>query len=192
MNLRLIVFAVCIILAVRSGQTFAKHTIQTGGEQKSNPKIKSLTEARKPKHRYLRHRRRHRRTARKPSTPAIPQAGITTASGLTYVITQHGTGREPQPGETVIVNYTGLLGTGTKFDSSLDHGKPFEFKLGAGMVIKGWDEGIAKLRVGDQATLIIPPGLGYGARGAGGVIPPNATLIFIVELVGIKEVGSSN
>jgi FKBP-type peptidyl-prolyl cis-trans isomerase len=87
----------------------------------------------------------------------------------------------------VIVHYTGLLGTGVKFDSSLDRGTPFTFPLGAGRVIKGWDEGIAKLRVGEQATLIIPPQLGYGERGAGGVIPPNATLIFLVELVGIKE-----
>lgn len=137
-----------------------------------------------------RHQRRRRTRAAKPKPPATPiieQAGITTASGLTYIITQHGTGRQPVPGETVIVNYTGLLGSGAKFDSSLDRSGPFEFLLGAGRVIKGWDEGIAKLHVGDQATLIIPPGIGYGARGAGGVIPPNATLIFLVELVGIKE-----
>ncbi len=85
------------------------------------------------------------------------------------------------------VNYTGLLGSGVKFDSSLDRGQPFEFPLGMGRVIKGWDEGIAKLRVGEQATLIIPPQIAYGERGAGGVIPPNAKLIFLVELVGIKE-----
>lgn len=122
----------------------------------------------------------------------MSSAAITTPSGLVYVITQHGSGRQPLAGETVIVNYTGLLGSGIKFDSSLDHGKPFEFPLGAGRVIKGWDEGIARLHVGDQATLIIPPSLGYGARGAGGVIPPNATLIFLVELVGIKEAGTPN
>ena len=114
----------------------------------------------------------------------------TTPSGLVYVITQKGSGRQPLSGETVIVHYTGLLGNGAKFDSSLDRGKPFEFPLGQGQVIKGWDEGIAKLHVGDQATLIIPPELGYGATGAGGVIPPNATLIFLVELVGIKEASS--
>jgi FKBP-type peptidyl-prolyl cis-trans isomerase len=87
----------------------------------------------------------------------------------------------------VIVNYTGLLSNGLKFDSSLDRGQPFKFKLGLGRVIKGWDEGIAKLRVGEQATLVIPSQLGYGPRGAGGVIPPDATLIFVVELVSIEE-----
>ncbi len=93
----------------------------------------------------------------------------------------------PKAGETVVVHYTGTLTNGIKFDSSRDRGQPFEFPLGAGRVIKGWDEGIAKLRIGDQAILVIPPTLGYGARGAGGgEIPPNATLIFIVELVNIK------
>lgn len=134
-------------------------------------------------------RRQRRTTARAvvPKTPTIPQAAVTTASGLTYIITRHGTGRLPENGETVIVNYTGLLGNGTKFDSSLDHGAAIEFPLGVGKVIKGWDEGIGKLHIGDQATLIIPPQIGYGERGAGGVIPPNATLIFLVELVGIRE-----
>jgi FKBP-type peptidyl-prolyl cis-trans isomerase len=110
-----------------------------------------------------------------------------TPSGLIYVITRRSSRQTPRSGETVIVNYTGLLGSGVKFDSSLDRGQPFKFKLGAGRVIKGWDEGIAKLRVGEQATLIIPPHLGYGAKGAGGVIPPNATLIFTVELIGVEE-----
>jgi len=117
-----------------------------------------------------------------PKGPAI-----TTRTGLTYIITRQSKERHPQPGDTVLVNYTGLLPSGVKFDSSLDRGQPFDFPLGKGRVIKGWDEGIAKLRVGEQATLIIPPQLGYGDRGAGGVIPPNATLIFLVELVGIKE-----
>ncbi len=119
-------------------------------------------------------------------------AAITTPTGLTYVITRRSQERQPRPGETVVVNYTGLLGNGVKFDSSLDRGEPFNFPLGMGRVIKGWDEGIAKLRVGEQATLIIPPQLGYGERGAGGVIPPNATLIFLVELVGIKEPPKTN
>lgn len=86
-----------------------------------------------------------------------------------------------------MVQYTGLLTNGTQFDSSLTRNQPISFRIGAGQVIKGWDEGIAQLRVGDQATLIIPPQLGYGERGAGGVIPPNAMLIFIVEVVGVKE-----
>src|SRR5688572_7660295 len=97
-------------------------------------------------------------------TPAMAK----TPSGLICVITRRRSGRLARAGETVIVNYTGLLGSGVKFDSSLDAGQPFKFKLGAGRVIKGWDEGIAKLRVGEQATLIIPPHLGYGAVGAGG------------------------
>ena len=132
---------------------------------------------------------------RKPATPvrALSTPGMTkTPSGLIYVITRRSSGRLPRAGETVVVNYTGLLGSGVKFDSSLDGGQPFKFKLGAGRVIKGWDEGIAKLRVGEQATLIIPSHLGYGAKGAGGVIPPDATLIFLVELIGIEEVPISN
>lgn len=144
------------------------------------------TNARSSITRHPRHR--HRKPSAKMSRAVtVPQMATTTASGLTYVITQHGTGRIPLAGETVIVNYTGLLGNGTKFDSSLDHGAPFEFPLGVGRVIKGWDEGVAKLHLGDQATLIIPASIGYGERGMGGVIPPNATLIFLVELVGIKE-----
>lgn len=120
-------------------------------------------------------------------------AATTTPTGLTYIITRRSQERQPLPGETVVVNYTGILGNGVKFDSSLDRGEPFNFPLGMGRVIKGWDEGIAKLRVGEQATLIIPPQLGYGERGAGGgAIPPNATLIFIVELIGIKEPPKTN
>ena len=131
-------------------------------------------------------RRVHRHRVRK-TKPVTPVSAMTkTPSGLIYVITRRSTGQAPRSGDTVVVNYTGLLGSGVKFDSSLDRGEPFKFKLGAGRVIKGWDEGIAKLRVGEQATLIIPPQLGYGAKGAGGVIPPDATLIFIVELIGVE------
>jgi peptidylprolyl isomerase len=117
----------------------------------------------------------------------VASLATTTPSGLTYMVTRHGTGQPVKVGDTVLVHYTGLLTNGAKFDSSLDRNEPIAFPLGAGRVIKGWDEGIARLRVGDQATLIIPPELGYGAKGAGGVIPPNATLIFIVEVVGVKE-----
>jgi peptidylprolyl isomerase len=132
---------------------------------------------------------RSRRSKRVKSVrPAAKGSAVaTTPSGLMYVITRRSNGRVPRVGETVIVNYTGLLGNGVKFDSSLDRGQPFKFKLGAGRVIKGWDEGLAKLRVGEQATLIIPPQLGYGAAGAGGVIPPDAVLIFVIELMGIEE-----
>jgi len=126
---------------------------------------------------------------RTPAAAALSTPGMTkTPSGLIYVITKRSTGELPRAGQTVVVNYTGLLGTGVKFDSSLDRGQPFKFPLGKGRVIKGWDEGIAKLRVGEQATLIIPSHLGYGAKGAGGgLIPPDATLIFIVELIGVEE-----
>lgn len=126
-------------------------------------------------------------------TPAAPESPVTvTPSGLIYVITKRTEGRLPKNGETVSVNYTGLLTDGVKFDSSLDRGEPIKFKLGIGRVIKGWDEGVAKLRVGEQATLIIPPALGYGAEGAGGVIPPGATLIFVVQLMGIEEPAPGN
>jgi peptidylprolyl isomerase len=132
----------------------------------------------------------------KPPTPVkedLTTPGMTkTPSGLIYVVTKRSTGQLPKAGQIVAVNYTGLLGTGVKFDSSLDRGQPIKFPLGRGRVIKGWDEGIAKLRVGEQATLIIPPDLGYGAKGAGDVIPPDATLIFIVELMAVVEAPTSN
>lgn len=126
---------------------------------------------------------------RSAKAAVIPTGAIKTRTGLTYLITKRGTGRRrPLKGQTVSVHYTGTLTNGVKFDSSRDRNEPIEFLIGMGKVIKGWDEGIGKLRVGDQAILVIPPKLGYGARGAGGgVIPPNATLIFIVELVEIKD-----
>ncbi len=115
---------------------------------------------------------------------------ITTASGVQYHDEQVGTGPEPQAGQTVTVQYTGWLyedgQKGTKFDSSRDRNEPFSFELGSGHVIAGWDTGVATMHVGGRRTLIIPPAQGYGERGAGGVIPPNATLIFDVELLGIK------
>ncbi|NUN64819.1 FKBP-type peptidyl-prolyl cis-trans isomerase [Pseudanabaena biceps] len=109
-----------------------------------------------------------------------------TGTGLKYQVITAGTGATPKKGDTVIVHYTGTLEDGSKFDSSRDRNSPFSFKLGVGQVIKGWDEGLSIMRVGDRFKLIIPPDLGYGARGAGGVIPPNATLIFDVELLRIS------
>jgi FKBP-type peptidyl-prolyl cis-trans isomerase FkpA len=113
----------------------------------------------------------------------------TTASGLIYDDKVVGTGAEAKGGQRVSVHYTGWLfyggERGKKFDSSKDRGEPFDFPLGAGHVIKGWDEGVAGMKVGGTRLLTIPPQLGYGARGAGGVIPPNATLIFEVELLGV-------
>ncbi|MBE9137158.1 FKBP-type peptidyl-prolyl cis-trans isomerase [Nodosilinea sp. LEGE 07088] len=110
---------------------------------------------------------------------------ITTDSGLQYVDLVEGTGAMPQSGQRVTVHYTGTLEDGTKFDSSRDRGRPFSFQIGVGQVIKGWDEGVGTMRVGGQRKLVIPAELGYGSRGAGGVIPPNATLLFDVELLRI-------
>ena len=121
---------------------------------------------------------------------ATAASAVTTASGLQYTDEVRGTGVEPQPGQTVTVQYTGWLDNngqkGRKFDSSLDRNKPFSFVLGQGQVIQGWDQGVATMHVGGKRTLIIPPDLGYGDRGAGnGVIPPGATLIFDVELLSV-------
>jgi FKBP-type peptidyl-prolyl cis-trans isomerase len=117
-------------------------------------------------------------------------AMITTASGLQFEDTTLGTGAEAVAGKTCQMHYTGWLwvdsAKGTKFDSSLDRGDPFSFALGAGQVIKGWDEGVAGMKIGGKRTLLIPSSLGYGARGAGGVIPPNATLLFEVQLLGLS------
>jgi peptidylprolyl isomerase len=126
------------------------------------------------------------------ATRASAQTGkaMTTASGLQIIDIKEGTGASPKPGQTCVMHYTGWLyengQKGKKFDSSVDRNEPFDFPIGMGRVIKGWDEGVASMKVGGKRTLIIPPALGYGARGAGGVIPPNATLMFDVELLAVK------
>mgnify|MGYP001589862555 CR=1 FL=1 len=116
------------------------------------------------------------------------QAGqaVTTDSGLQYIDLVEGKGRQAELGDQATVHYTGWLANGTKFDSSLDRGQPFSFRVGAGQVIKGWDEGVGTMKVGGKRKLIIPPDLAYGPRGAGNVIPPNATLTFEVELLGLR------
>ena len=126
------------------------------------------------------------------TSSALAQTGkaMTTPSGLQITDTKVGTGATPKTGQTCVMHYTGWLyqngAKGQKFDSSVDRGQPFEFPIGTRRVIAGWDEGVATMKVGGKRTLIIPPELGYGARGAGGVIPPNATLIFEVELLDVK------
>ncbi|WP_298883780.1 FKBP-type peptidyl-prolyl cis-trans isomerase [uncultured Bradyrhizobium sp.] len=126
------------------------------------------------------------------TTASAQTAGktMTTASGLQITDSVVGTGASPKPGQICVMHYTGWLyengQKGKKFDSSVDRNEPFEFPIGKGRVIAGWDEGVATMKVGGKRTLIIPPQLGYGARGAGGVIPPNATLMFDVELLGVK------
>ena len=120
------------------------------------------------------------------SGKAAEEAMVTAASGLQYVDLVVGSGREAHAGETAIVHYTGKLADGTKFDSSKDRNDPFSFRLGAGHVIKGWDEGVEGMKIGGIRKLVIPPQLGYGSRGAGSAIPPNATLIFEVELLDLR------
>ncbi len=124
--------------------------------------------------------------AAQSSAAKVPGGGaVTSPSGLQYIDQVVGAGLQPKKGQTVVVNYTGYLDTGAKFDSSIDRGQPFEFVLGAGQVIPGWDEGIASMHIGGKRKLIIPPNLAYGAKGQG-PIPPNARLTFDVELLAIK------
>ena len=120
------------------------------------------------------------------SPPTEKGETVTTKSGLKYIDENEGTGKEAKAGNTVSVHYTGTLKDGTKFDSSRDRGQPFNFPLGAGRVIKGWDEGVAGMKPGGKRKLTIPSALGYGSRGAGGVIPPNADLVFEVELLKVR------
>src|SRR5512141_2421803 len=110
-----------------------------------------------------------------------------TANGVTWEVIKEGTGASPVPGDAVKVHYTGWLENGTKFDSSVDRNQPFDFIIGVGQVVPGWDEGVMTMRVGGKRKLVIPPQLGYGASGAGGAIPPNATLIFEVELLDVAR-----
>lgn len=118
--------------------------------------------------------------------PAQQEAMVRTSSGLEYVDLVIGKGQEAKAGDMAVVHYTGWLKDGEKFDSSKDRNEPFQFMLGAGQVIKGWDEGVVGMKIGGTRKLIIPPALGYGARGAGRVIPPNATLTFEVDLLDLR------
>ena len=154
-----LIFAVFLIIAVSVGFSFAQTKRRT---VRKAPVKKAVT------------------------APVVRQQAVTTASGLTYIITKRGTGAQVKAGDQVEVNYTGLLTNGMQFDSSLNRGVPISFPVGAGRVIKGWDEGLQKLRVGDHATFIIPASIAYGSRGRD-PIPPDATLIFIIEVVDLKR-----
>jgi peptidylprolyl isomerase len=132
-------------------------------------------------------------TGARRATAQTPGSTMTTPSGLKIIDSKVGTGATPKRGQICVMHYTGWLYDetakdhhGKKFDSSVDRNEPFEFPIGQGQVIAGWDEGVASMKVGGKRTLIIPAKLGYGTRGAGGVIPPNATLVFDVELIGVK------
>lgn len=122
-----------------------------------------------------------------PASAQQEEKTVTTASGLKYIDVVVGKGASPSVGKHVKVHYTGTLENGKKFDSSVDRNQPFSFIIGVGQVIPGWDEGVMSMKVGGKRKLIIPPNLGYGARGAGGVIPPNATLLFDVELLDVEK-----
>jgi FKBP-type peptidyl-prolyl cis-trans isomerase FkpA len=123
---------------------------------------------------------------RTKETKPMAEQTVTTESGLRYLDMTVGTGRQAELGDTASVHYTGWLADGKKFDSSVDRKEPFSFRLGAGQVIKGWDEGVMGMKIGGKRKLTIPPQLGYGSRGAGGVIPANATLTFDVELLDLR------
>jgi peptidylprolyl isomerase len=121
-----------------------------------------------------------------PGLPGRAGAEVTTPSGLKYTDLVVGNGPSPRQGQTAVVHYTGTLTDGTKFDSSVDRGQPYEFPLGRGRVIRGWDEGVATMKVGGKRRLVVPPALGYGERGQPPKIPANATLVFDIELLGVK------
>ena len=184
------IFAVCLIMTICVAASFAQTGIGRGNGNSSGRKTakrtitKRTTIKRTVGNPVVKKTITTKKTTKKTMTNN--NQAMTTESGLTVIITKPGDGAQVKAGDDVIVNYTGLLTNGQKFDSSLDRGETFSFPVGGGRVIKGWDEGLQKLRVGDHATLIIPPSIGYGSRGAGGVIPPDATLIFIIEVVGIK------
>lgn len=127
------------------------------------------------------------KAAEKAAEPAAAANEVKTASGLVYRDLVVGKGASPVSGKTVTVHYTGVLENGQKFDSSLDRGQPLKFRIGTGEVIPGWDEGVIGMKVGGKRKLVVPPQLGYGSAGAGGVIPPNATLVFEVELLDAEQ-----
>tara|TARA_Y100000996_G_scaffold25220_1_gene18069 strand:- start:6001 stop:6951 length:951 start_codon:yes stop_codon:yes gene_type:complete len=157
--------------------------VRTGESAKSFDAQKIFTE----KQDYYKNQEAEKQKKEAAELAELIAKGTTTDSGLTVVIEKEGKGAKPTSGQTVSVHYAGYLTNGQKFDSSFDRNAPIEFPIGEGRVIQGWDEGIMLLSVGTRAKLIIPSELGYGARGAGGVIPPNATLIFDVELLEIKK-----
>jgi len=162
---------VCGLLLVTSGCEYK--------DKPDNAVSKEITEATEQKNRIA-------ETATSQGENEKEEIMQESGSGLQYLDIRPGNGASPSPGSTVSVHYTGTLTDGTKFDSSHDRGKPFSFQIGLGKVIQGWDEGVMSMKVGGKRKLVIPPELGYGSAGAGGVIPPNATLVFEVELLDVK------
>jgi peptidylprolyl isomerase len=176
-----------VVDAIAQGDKIEKLTIiRIGEDAQKFDALKSFNDVRNAQLKKQEEARKAARAAFEQVVKSKFPNAKKTPSGLHYIIEKPGTGDPALPGKTVSVHYTGTLADGTKFDSSLDRGQPISFQLGKGMVIKGWDEGIALFKTGGKGKLIIPADLGYGDRGAGGVIPPNATLIFDIELISVQ------
>lgn len=176
-----------VVDAIAQGDKIEKLTIvRVGDDAKKFDALKAFNDARAAAIKKQEEAQKAARASFEQLVKAKYPKAQKTASGLYYIIEKQGTGEQAAAGKTVSVHYTGTLADGTKFDSSLDRNEPISFQLGRGMVIRGWDEGIALFKVGGKGKLIIPSDLGYGERGAGGVIPPNATLVFDIELVSVK------
>ena len=172
-----------VVDKIEQDDLIKKITIIREGENASNFDANEIFTTKQTE---IENQRKKEQAIQEEKVKELTKNAITKNSGLSYIMLKEGTGAQAKSGKTVSVHYEGRLIDGTKFDSSYDRGQPIDFPLGQGRVIPGWEEGIALLKVGGKATLIIPPNLAYGSRGAGGIIPPNATLLFDVELIDVK------